>query len=99
MTAFPLVEPIAEPIIDLESQAALLRAVFEGEDIVALIQQRLNRLHADVTDAAAYLSLSLLYQLAGQKENGLACLEAGLHYARLFRQPAEGSTLKPPAIC
>lgn len=99
MTAFPTAEPIAEPIIDLESQAALIRAVFEGQDLVALIQARLNRLHADLTDAAAYVSLSLLYQLAGQKENGLACLEAGLHYARLYRQPVEGATLRLLLIC
>ena len=99
MTAFPTVDPIAEPIIDLESQAALIRAVFEGEDLTAMIQERLNRLHADLTDAAAYLSLSLLYQLAGQKENGLACLEAGLHYARLYRQPVEGATLRLLLIC
>jgi glutathione synthase/RimK-type ligase-like ATP-grasp enzyme len=99
MTAFPTAEPIAEPIIDLESQAALVRAVFEGQDIVPMIQERLNRLHADLTDAGAYVSLSLLYQLAGQKENGLACLEAGLHYARLYRQPTPGATLRLLLIC
>jgi glutathione synthase/RimK-type ligase-like ATP-grasp enzyme len=99
MTAFPTAEPIVEPIIDLESQAALLRAVFEGADIAALIQERLNRLHADLTDAGAYISLSLLYQLAGQKENGLGCLEAGLHYARLYRQPNPEATLRLLLIC
>ena len=99
MTAFPTAETIDEPIIDLENQAALLRAVFEGADIAALIQERLNRLHADLTDAAAYVSLSLLYQLAGQKENGLACLEAGLHYARLYNQPVPGATLRLLLIC
>jgi glutathione synthase/RimK-type ligase-like ATP-grasp enzyme len=99
MTAFPIAETIDEPIIDLESQAALLRAVFEGADVTALIQERLDRLHADLTDAAAYVSLSLIYQLAGQRDNGLACLEAGLHYARLYRQPAEGATLRLLLIC
>jgi glutathione synthase/RimK-type ligase-like ATP-grasp enzyme len=99
MTAFPTVEPLAEPIMDLENQAALIRAVFEGQDIIPMIQQRLDRLHADLTDAAAYVSLSLLYQLAGQKENGLTCLEAGLHYARLYRQPVDGATLRLLLIC
>jgi glutathione synthase/RimK-type ligase-like ATP-grasp enzyme len=104
MTAFPPealtdLTPVSDPVVELQSQAALLRKVFEGADIVPLIQAELDRLHADVTDAAAYLSLSLLYQLAGQKENGLACLDAGLHYARLFRQPAEGARLRLLAIC
>jgi hypothetical protein len=105
MTAFPIPEaledltPVTDPLVDLPNQAALLRKVFEGADIVPLIQAELDKLHKDITDAAAYVSLSLLYQLAGQKENGLACLEAGLHYARMFRQPAEGATLKLLAIC
>ena len=105
MTAFPIPEalddltPVTDPVVDLPNQAVLLRKVFEGADIVPLIQAELDKLHKDITDASAYVSLSLLYQLAGQKENGLACLEAGLHYARMFRQPAEGATLKLLAIC
>ena len=105
MTAFPSPDalnnltPVTDPIVDLQSQAALLRKVFEGADIVPMIQAELNHLHADVTDAAAYVSLSLLYQLMGQKENGLACLEAGLHYARLFRQPAEAGFLRLLTLC
>jgi hypothetical protein len=105
MTAFPIPEdladltPVTDPLVDLPSQAALLRKVFEGADIAPLIQAELDRLHKDITDAAAYVSLSLLYQLAGQKENGLACLEAGLHYARAFRQPVEGAALRLLAIC
>ncbi|MDB5458752.1 MAG: hypothetical protein JWO72_493 [Caulobacteraceae bacterium] len=85
---------LAEPVVDLPSQAAVLRAVFEGADATALIQEQLDRLHADVTDAGAYITLSLLYQLIGQKENGLACQEAGLHYARIYRQPVEGTPLR-----
>lgn len=105
MTAFPIPEdladltPVTDPLVDLPSQAALLRKVFEGADIVPLIQAELDRLHKDITDAAAYVSLSLLYQLAGQKENGLACLEAGLHYASAFRQPAPGATLRLLMVC
>ncbi len=105
MTAFPIPEhladltPVSDPLVDLPSQAALLRKVFEGADVVPLIQAELNKLHTDITDAAAYVSLSLLYQLAGQKENGLGCLDAGLHYARMFRQPAEGATLRLLVIC
>jgi hypothetical protein len=85
---------LAEPVVDLPSQAAVLRAMFEGADATALIQAQLNLLHADSTDAAAYITLSLLYQLIGQKENGLACQEAGLHYARIFRQTEPGATLR-----
>lgn len=105
MTAFPIPEalmdltPLSDPLVELPNQATLLRQVFEGADIVPLIQAELDKLHKDITDAAAYVSLSLLYQLAGQKENGLACLDAGLHYARQFRQPAEGATLKLLTVC
>jgi hypothetical protein len=105
MTAFPIPEaledltPVTDPVVDLPNQAALLRKVFEGADLVPLIQAELDKLHKDITDAGAYVSLSLLYQLAGQKENGLACLDAGLHYARMFRQPVEGATLKLLTIC
>jgi hypothetical protein len=105
MTAFPIPEdladltPVSDPLVELPSQAALLRQVFEGADIVPLIQAELDKLHKDITDAAAYVSLSLLYQLAGQKENGLACLEAGLHYASAFRQPVEGASLRLLALC
>ena len=105
MTAFPIPEaladitPVTDPMVELPNQAALLRRVFEGAEIIPLIQAELDKLHKDVTDAAAYLSLSLLYQLASQKDNGLACQEAGLHYARLFRQPVEGATLRLLAIC
>jgi len=83
-----------EPIVDLSSQAAVIRAAFEGADVTAMIQEQLNRLHADASEAGAYITLSLLYQLISQKENGLACQEAGLHYARLYRQPAPGATLR-----
>ncbi len=83
-----------EQIVDLPSQAALLRAVFEGQDVAPMIQSQLDRLHADATDASAYMSLSMLYQLIGQKENGLACQDAALHYARLYRQPVVGATLR-----
>ena len=105
MSAFPMTEslddltPVSHPVVELQSQAALLRQVFEGADIVPLVQAELTRLHDDVTDAAAYVSLSLLYQLMGQKENGLACLEAGLHYACLFRQPAPDGALRLLTIC
>ncbi len=84
----------AEPIVDLPDQAALVRAAFEGADLTVLIQAQLDRLHADVTEAGAYISLALLYQLMGQKENGLACQEAGLHYARLYRQPVPGAAVR-----
>jgi glutathione synthase/RimK-type ligase-like ATP-grasp enzyme len=85
---------LAEPVVVLPSQAAVLRAMFEGADPVPLIQAQLDLLHADATNAAAYITLSLLYQLIGQKENGLACQEAGLHYARIFRQAVPGATLR-----
>ena len=90
----PFPEPIVQPLADLPSQAAVIRAVFEGADVAQLIQEQLNHLHADITDASAYMTLALLYQLAGQRENAMGCQDAGLHYARLYRQQTPGSTLK-----
>jgi glutathione synthase/RimK-type ligase-like ATP-grasp enzyme len=92
--AIDLIGPDAGAVIDLPSQAAIIRAVFEGQDVTPMIQAQLDRLHADVTDAGAYITLSLLYQLAGQKESAMGCQEAGLHYARLYRQPVQGAKLR-----
>jgi hypothetical protein len=75
------------PVVDMPNQAGCIRAVFEGADGIGLIQAQLDRLHADLTDAAAYMTLSTLYQLIGRKEEGLACQQAALLHARLFRQP------------
>ena len=94
MTNAAFAEDVADQVVDLPNQAAFVRAAFEGANLTPLIQAQLNRLHADVTDASAYVTLSLLYQLAGQKQNGLACLDAGLCYARLFRQPASAPALR-----
>jgi tetratricopeptide (TPR) repeat protein len=85
---------LVEPIVELPSQAAMIRAAFEGADMTALIQAQLDRLHADPTEAGAYITLGLLYQLIGQKENALACQDAGLHYARLYRQSVPGADLR-----
>jgi glutathione synthase/RimK-type ligase-like ATP-grasp enzyme len=86
--------PAADPIVDLPDQAALIRAAFAGQDVTPMIQAQLDRLHADVTEAGAYITLGLLYQFIGQKENALACQDAGLYYARLYRQPVAGATLR-----
>lgn len=75
------------PVVDMPNQAGFIRAVFEGADGVALVQAQLNRLHADVTDASAYMSLGTLYQLIGRKEEALACQDAALLHSRLFREP------------
>jgi hypothetical protein len=75
------------PVIDMPNQAGFIRAVFEGGDGVALVQAQLDRLHADVTDASAYMSLGVLYQLIGRREEALACQDAAFLHSRLFRQP------------
>jgi hypothetical protein len=85
---------MTEYVADLPDQAAMIRAAFQGADVKAMIQQQLDRLHADVTEAGAYMALGLLYQLINQKENALACQDAGLQYARTYRQPAPGATLR-----
>lgn len=77
----------AAPVVDMANQATFIRAVFEGADGVGLVQAQLDRLHADVSDAAAYMTLGTLYQLIARKEEALACQDAALLHSRLFRQP------------
>ena len=62
-----------------------------------MAQAQLNRLHTDVTDAAAYMTLGTLYQLIGRKEEALACQDAALLHGQMFHQPTasgEAATLK-----
>ena len=75
------------PVVETPNLATFIRAVFEGADGVGLVQAQLNRLHADVTDASAYMVLGTLYQLIGRKEEALACQDAALLNARLFAEP------------
>lgn len=81
------IDPAAS-VVDMPNQAGFIRAVFEGADGVALVQGQLDRLHADVTDASAYMSLGVLYQLIGRKDEALACQDAAFLHSRLFRQPS-----------
>ncbi|HVY33993.1 MAG TPA: hypothetical protein VG960_06185 [Caulobacteraceae bacterium] len=74
-------------VVDMPNQAGFIRAVFEGADGVALVQTQLDQLHADVTNASAYMSLGVLYQLIGRKDEALACQDAAFLHSRLFRQP------------
>jgi hypothetical protein len=91
--------PVAAPeSVDMPNQAGLIRAAFEGADLTPMIQAQLDRLHADPADAGAYMTLGVLYQLFGQRENALACQDAALHYARAYRQPAAGSALRLLAL-
>jgi glutathione synthase/RimK-type ligase-like ATP-grasp enzyme len=90
--------PIAPETVDIPSQAGLIRAAFERADLTPMIQAQLDRLHQDPTDAGAYMTLGVLYQLFGQKENALACQDAALHYARAFRQPVTAPSLRLLAV-
>jgi hypothetical protein len=74
-------------VVDMPNQATFIRAVFEGADGIGLVQAQLNRLHANVSDAAAYMTLGTLYQLIGRKEEALACQDAALLHSRLFSEP------------
>jgi hypothetical protein len=78
---------LSATVVDMPNQATFIRAVFEGTDGIGLVQAQLNRLHADASDAAAYMTLGTLYQLIGRKEEALACQDAALLHSRLFREP------------
>jgi glutathione synthase/RimK-type ligase-like ATP-grasp enzyme len=73
-------------VIDAPNPAAFIRGAFEGVDGMALVRAQLDHLMTDPTDAAGYMNLGVLYQLIGRKDEALACQEAALLHARLFRE-------------
>ena len=86
---FPLqpstIDPAA-PALDTPNQAALIRAVFEGADGVALVRARLSHLQAHPEDGGGFIALGTLYQLIGRRDEALACQDAAFLHGRVFRE-------------
>jgi hypothetical protein len=70
--------------------AALARMVFEGADIQPLWAQLVEKTAADPNQVGALMDMSMLLQLTGDRDNGLALQAQVLDQSRLFHRPASG---------
>ncbi len=75
------------PAIDRMGLGQLTRMAFSGVDLLPLWQRLMERAEAGMADAGVYLDLSLMAQLAGSKDVGLALQREVLTLQRLFRSP------------
>jgi len=82
----------AAPLIGL---ACLARMAFAGADLAPVKQALLDRLARNENDANAWLDLSVVLQLAGQRDLGLTMQEFALQIQQLYSVPA---AVSPPAI-
>ena len=70
--------------------AALTKLAFDRADLTALEQQLVARVQAVPRDAAALLDLSVLTQLLGDRDRGLALQMEALTLQRIYRHRATG---------
>ncbi|WP_424631651.1 hypothetical protein [Bradyrhizobium sp. SYSU BS000235] len=75
------------PAVDRMGHGQLTRMAFNGVNLLPLWQQLLERVGDGFADAGVYLDLSLIAQLAGSKDVGLAMQSEILAVHRLFRSP------------
>jgi hypothetical protein len=67
--------------------AKLTRMAFDGISLVPLWQQLMDKVASDTAEAGEGLDLSLIAQLLGEKQTGLAIQDEVLGFHRLFRSP------------
>jgi hypothetical protein len=73
-----------EPAL-IHGLAAITTRAFQGEDLTALWQSLADRVTADATDAAALFDLSIICQLGGDRDRGLAFQREALTHQRVYR--------------
>lgn len=66
-------------------KAPIVRAVFEGRDISPLWNGLFGRISADVTDAAAFLDVSILLHAIGEEDRAALSQKAALEISRQYR--------------
>ncbi|OBQ70991.1 hypothetical protein A8146_26360 [Mesorhizobium loti] len=66
-------------------KAPIVRAVFEGRDISPLWDTLFGRVSADVTDASAFLDISILLHAIGEEEKAVLSQKAALEISRKYR--------------
>ncbi len=71
----------------LIGMATLARMAYAGDDFTDLSRSLIERSTKDATDANALLDLSIVLQLAGHRDLGLAVQKQALALSRVFRLP------------
>ncbi|WP_258591120.1 ATP-grasp domain-containing protein [Mesorhizobium sp. AR07] len=66
-------------------KAPIVRAVFEGRDISPLWNTLFGRVSADITDAAAFLDVSILLHAIGEEDKAVLSQRAALDISRHYR--------------
>ncbi|MBZ9797678.1 RimK family alpha-L-glutamate ligase [Mesorhizobium sp. ES1-4] len=66
-------------------KAPIVRAVFEGRDISPLWNGLFGRISADITDAAAFLDVSILLHAIGEEDKAALSQKAALEISRQYR--------------
>src|SRR5882757_6314386 len=66
-------------------KAPIVRAVFEGRDISPLWDMLFGRVSADITDAAAFLDVSILLHAIGEQDKAVLSQKAALDISRKYR--------------
>jgi hypothetical protein len=82
--------PAQAPPPRIMGLAPLAQRIFQGENLGLLRQQLEARVASDPSDAAAWLDLGVLLELAFYKVQGLACQARALALQRVFGVPAPG---------
>ncbi len=84
-----------EPI-PVTSIARLFKMAFDGGDLNSLRRSCSNASKATLSDAAAWLDLSIVEQLLGNQASGLVCQSEALKIQRLYRSswPASRNALR-----
>ncbi|MFB9984367.1 RimK family alpha-L-glutamate ligase [Mesorhizobium kowhaii] len=69
----------------IRGKAPIVRAVFEGRDISSLWDGLFGRISADITDAAAFLDVSILLHAIGEEDKAALSQKAALEINRQYR--------------
>ena len=94
MLSPPRIDPELVPT-EAANPAVYVRTAFEGGDLARLVGEELARLSSPAEAASAFLNLATLYQLAGRRDDALACQAAALERSRLFRHAAPRPAAPP----
>ena|ERR1700722_3383901 len=82
------------PCLDRIGMARLTTMAFGGTDLRPLLNQLMAKLAAGTADAGEVLDLSLITQLLGDKQTGMAVQAEVLALHRLFRSPCSAAQPK-----
>jgi hypothetical protein len=78
------IETFEDPNL-IMGKAPIVRAVFEGRDISPLWDTLFGRVSADISDAAAFLDVSILLQAIGEEDKAALSQKAALDISRHYR--------------